>query len=455
MTTLRKRITRPYTQIFIIMPILIILLFNVLSFFFVQSRAQEELNEVSQTIHDVLNEKREISDDTEALNNALKSIMGTFNNPVSSESVQLLLLDENGEVSRIFNANFEFDEDLALDLYEEVLTLDKDEIGSVDFEGEFYYVIEIDYGWDLQGLKLVYLSQGPDIELLSIIMNTILGIVFFLTSFCSMMILRKTTNAVAEPIEKLTSLVLNMKSDELIFLEDKSNILEINKLTEEINELNKRAYHYDKAQKNFLSNASHEIRTPLMSIQGYADGIEMGVFEDYKETAGLISKQCQKLTKLVNSLLTLAKTLDFDNHKDLEKLNISDNLYDVISIYNGYALNENKQIITDIESNIYTMNSEELLQEAIGNIISNAIRYCAQNITVSLKTKGDKAIIIIADDGRGLEETEKIFEKFHKGEDGNYGLGLSIAKTAVKMMNGEIKAYNDNGAVFEIRLNVI
>lgn len=252
MTTLRKRITRPYTQIFIIMPILIILLFNVLSFFFVQSGAQEELNEVSQKIHDVLNEKREISDDTEALNNALKSIMGTFNNPVSSESVQLLLLDENGEVSRIFNANFEFDEDLALDLYEEVLTLDKDEIGSVDFEGDIFYVLEIDYGWDLQGLKLVYLSQGPDIELLSIVMNTILGIVFFLTSFCSMMILRKTTNAVAEPIEKLTSLVVNMKSDELIFLEDKSNILEINKLTEEINELNKRAYHYDKAQKKLF-----------------------------------------------------------------------------------------------------------------------------------------------------------------------------------------------------------
>ena len=68
--------------------------------------------------------------------------------------------------------------------------------------------------------------------------------------------------------------------------------------------------------------------------------------------------------------------------------------------------------------------------------------------------KGDKAEIIIADDGIGISNIDTMFERFSKGEGGNFGLGLSIAKASVDAMNGKIKAYNSDGAVFEIELSL-
>ncbi len=192
-----------------------------------------------------------------------------------------------------------------------------------------------------------------------------------------------------------------------------------------------------------------------MSIQGYADGIEMGVFSDAKGTAHLISNQSKRLTKLVDSLLTLARAENFSINKKLEKMNISNTLIEMLNTYNGYAVNKKIKIETDINKDIFSNANSELLLSSVGNILSNVIRYAENTVKISLTKKDGKAIITVKDDGKGIENLDKIFERFSKGEDGNFGLGLSIVKTSVEMMNGAIKAFNDSGAVFEIILDVI
>lgn len=92
---------------------------------------------------------------------------------------------------------------------------------------------------------------------------------------------------------------------------------------------------------------------------------------------------------------------------------------------------------------------------AVGNIISNAIRYANSQIMITLKCNENNIIITIKDDGEGIKDTNHIFDRFAKGQDGNFGLGLSIAQSSMKKMNASIKAFNDDGAVFEIEFSKI
>ena len=83
-----------------------------------------------------------------------------------------------------------------------------------------------------------------------------------------------------------------------------------------------------RSQQLFFQNSSHELRTPLMSIQGYAEGIKEGVI-DAKQAASVIVDESQKMTDLVDDILTLSKMESVQTQLQLEKLNITDLLYDV------------------------------------------------------------------------------------------------------------------------------
>ena len=189
-----------------------------------------------------------------------------------------------------------------------------------------------------------------------------------------------------------------------------------------------------------------------MSIQGYADGIAMGVFEDYKETAQLISNQSKRLTRLVESLLTLARAEHFNDHKKLERMDLDEFLPELLDWYQGIAETEQKTIKADIQPGVFVQGNDELLTVSVGNILSNAIRYAKSTVYVSLSREKNSAVIQVADDGPGISGLQDLFQKFSKGKDGKFGLGLFIAKMAVQAMNGRIEAYNRQGAVFEIVL---
>ncbi len=468
MTPIRKRISRPFLAIIILIPITIMLLFNVIVSFYSKVQAEEDLMQaVSEIEQSLMNDTttstlpnrpnlgQNPNIPTQNTNEDLPNMASIINNQSHSNSVELVVYNQNGELSRLFNEESFVTEDLGELIYAETETLDYNEIGDVRLGGDTYYIVEIEYETQTFSDKLVYISKGLVIDEFVTAINIVLLIVSVAVTLIALFVSTRVTNAIAKPIEHLISLVENMKSDELIVIDDRSDSLELQKLTSEINALNKRIYHYNESQKNFLASASHELRTPLMSIQGYADGIEMGVFSDAKGTAHLISDQSKRLTKLVDGLLTLARAENFNANKKLERLNISNCLSDMLATYKGYAVSSNIELKTDIMPNLFANANNELLTGSVGNIISNAIRYAKTTVSITLESKENYAIITVKDDGKGIENLDKIWSRFSKGEDGNFGLGLSIAKTSVEMMNGEVKASNDGGAVFEIRLDLL
>ncbi len=441
MISIRKRISRPFLLLIVLIPIAIFVIFNLIVSFFNRQQAEQDLqvavSEISQNID---------SGDTQFLINLVRSQSHT-------SSAELVVFNRNGELSRLFDLRDSFiTEQMAIYAYSQVEDLDFEQINSFRFENEIYYAVKVDYQANNLTDMLVYISKGLVIDDFVVTVNIVLLSVSAVVTAIAIWVSTRVANSIARPIEVLTTQVEAMKSDEIVVIDNKSDSFELSRLTAEINALNRRVYHYNQSQKNFLHNASHELRTPLMSIQGYADGIEMGVFTDAKGTAHLISDQSKRLTKLVDGLLTLARAENFNPDKKFERLNITSQLLELVDQYKGYAISKGISVTTDIAPNVFTKANSELLSACVGNVVSNAIRYAKQNVSISLETHNENIVITVRDDGAGVENIDHIFDRFAKGVGGNFGLGLSIAKTSIEMLSGKIEAYNDGGAVFELTL---
>lgn len=231
---------------------------------------------------------------------------------------------------------------------------------------------------------------------------------------------------------------------------------EIEELAQSMNAMAVRLSDYDKAQKTFLQNASHELRTPLMSIQGYAEGIKYGVFDDIDKASDTIISESKRLTSLVEELLYLSRLDALSDSYEPEKIDLSDFLNECISRMQGLALKENVMLIYEKpEQSVCIMADSDKISRAIINILSNCIRYAKTKTIIQLSADDKNARLRIEDDGRGFsqEDLNNLFVRFYKGEGGNFGLGLSISKTIISRHGGEIIAKNsDNGAMFLITL---
>jgi len=222
---------------------------------------------------------------------------------------------------------------------------------------------------------------------------------------------------------------------------------------------------YESNQKQFFQNASHELRTPLMAIQCYNDGILADVFEP-DEAANIIKVEIEKMTELVSSILYLSR-IDH-HHAQLKPTSANDFLTscrDQIKVLadNNHITTSYTPLGEDIQINI----DEQLFERAILNILTNALRYAKKEIIIITDTylerdtftniKQEFLIINISNDGPPINETDipHLFERFYKGDGGNTGLGLAIAKEIVTSFDGHISVKNLNdGVCFTIELPV-
>ena len=258
------------------------------------------------------------------------------------------------------------------------------------------------------------------------------------------------------------------------------DISELEKLRTSMNLMAERLKDAENAKNSFYQNISHDLRTPLMSIAGYAQGIETGVFEDPMHAAHIISDESMRLTGLVEGLLNLSRINSAEKPK-LISLDVRDELADIYEHMNGLAVKSEKQLHVNIADNVNTVLADsESLEKIIENILSNALRYAKKEVWITAErfdNSIDKSfnafgnandrhvdcdepkrgvIIKIIDDGKGIkpEELPHIFERHYKGEEGCFGFGLAIAMAAAGKIDAVLTAENttDRGACFTLQL---
>lgn len=213
-------------------------------------------------------------------------------------------------------------------------------------------------------------------------------------------------------------------------------------------------------QKLIFQNASHELRTPLMSIQGYAEGISTNVLKNHKSAADIIITESKKMSELVDEMLYISR-MDENPIKEEDMMTIE--LRPIIEDCREEicVIGEKKGVVI-IESldggGYFIKGDEKQITKALRNVMSNGIRYAEAKLALSGRIEEGKIIITISDDGKGISEKDlpHIFDRFYKGEGGNFGIGLAITKDIIQRHGGTIEAVNlEKGARFIITLPAV
>ncbi|MBU2978660.1 ATP-binding protein [Alteromonas sp. C1M14] len=205
-------------------------------------------------------------------------------------------------------------------------------------------------------------------------------------------------------------------------------------------------------QQRLLADISHELRSPLARLQ-MALGLAHQQNVDPASLAR-IEREAERMEVLINQLLQLTRA-EAGNQEMLE-IKLSSLVENIFSDAKFEAANSDKTLqIAPIPEQKVIVN-EILMCRAIENVVRNAIRYATSQIEVSINVETGCWELQVNDDGPGLsaEECESIFAPFYRAslarerESGGVGLGLAIAKAAVQLHHGEIKAMrNDNGGL--------
>ncbi len=287
-------------------------------------------------------------------------------------------------------------------------------------------------------------------------LHHILILLMGFSAFAVILIILVINKKIDNSFNKLKDYILSIgRREELTGTQelDYSEFCEVLSSVKEMSNMIDRA---NDSQKQFFQNASHELRTPLMSIQGYAEGIAGGVYKYNKKAAEVIVKQSKRMTSLVDELLLLSK-MDTNAQLNIEKLDLKELLYDCT--WRIKADCDKKGIMIEHQmdkESLFIMADEEKLDRALSNILTNAVRYARSKITVVCKKEADAFRIEISNDGKPVlkKDLPYIFDRFYKGEGGNFGIGLAIVYEIIKQHNGSIDVRSDDcGTCFIIILS--
>ncbi len=246
----------------------------------------------------------------------------------------------------------------------------------------------------------------------------------------------------------------------------------------EIIKKNKSAEEYEKLikemrelQATFLDNMSHELRTPITVILGYA-GILADELKDpeLKEMAEIVLKSSNRLTESLNLLLDQSAIQSNTLQVELEEVELSPIIENSTKIYKPVA--EDKNLKLEFINNCAGVKckvDKKMLDKVMDNLLSNAIKYTKTGgIIVKLDSYKENGIsyakIDVTDTGIGIEEDKQslIFEAFRQVSEGmnrlyqGTGLGLSVTKKFVELMNGKISVSSklNEGTTFTVLLPV-
>ena len=295
-----------------------------------------------------------------------------------------------------------------------------------------------------------------------LILNAFTSFVFFLL-FCLYIIIRiqkRFFDKFKNSLDNLKIFTQDYNLDSEIRIHDEENFIEFSILQKSFKNMLIRLKEQSQLQIDFVNNASHELKTPIFVIKGYVDMLnDWG--KDDKEVLdeGLIvlKKEIQNMQELTEKLLFLAKSRNLTIEKT--SINLDNFLKEVIdNLIFAYP----KQKINYSLSEIFIDSDAALLKLLFKNLIENAIKYGKDNpINIELK-KENKIKVTIEDFGVGISEKAlpHIFERFYREDEArnreikSYGLGLSIVKEIVALLNIDIQVESQLGKGTKITLQL-
>jgi len=266
---------------------------------------------------------------------------------------------------------------------------------------------------------------------------------------------------VINPVARITKEVNHISASNLhnrLPMPDADESDEIYKLAKTFNNMLDRLETSFEIQANFINNASHELKTPITTIIAEAEIalLKERTTDEYEQVLGNIQQQATRLANLTESLLKLTQT-GYDGKKQVLDVARIDELLmdlkcDLDKLYPNNRITINLSHVPE-DANLLTLPcNRPLLELAIGNIISNGVKYSDnEEVFVTLSANQETIKIVITDIGIGIppEDIPYLYEPFFRGKEATrytgYGLGLPLAMKIIRMHNGELVIQSEPG----------
>ena len=289
------------------------------------------------------------------------------------------------------------------------------------------------------------------------------GSFLFFLFFCLLIIIKiqkKFYGKFKNSLDNLRIFTQDYSLDSEIRIRDEENFIEFSILQKSFKNMLMRLKEHSQLQMDFVNNASHELKTPIFILKGYIEMLSDWGKDDKKvlgESLFTLKAETQNMQELVEKLLFLAKSkkLIIDKHSINLNSILKDTINNLILVYPKQKINYNGSDIS--------MNSDAaLLKLLFKNLIENAIKY-GNNNPVNVVLKKEKKIeVIIEDFGVGISKDAlpHIFERFYREDEArnreikSYGLGLSIVKEIITLLNIDIHIESQLGKGTKITLQL-
>lgn len=230
----------------------------------------------------------------------------------------------------------------------------------------------------------------------------------------------------------------------------------------------------NRAKSEFLSRMSHDIRTPMNAIMGMTAVAALHIEEQgrVEDCLNKISISSQHLLRLINEVLDMSKIESGKLELMDGEFDLSDLVNELLNIFYSQieARGQKLSVLIDGVTHERVIGDEQRLSQVLVNLIGNAVKFTPEGGSVSIQIKELPSHVpengcyefTITDTGIGMDEAfvEKIFEPFERSADSRTshvegtGLGMSIARSIVRMMNGDIQVKSKKGEGTEMKATV-
>jgi two-component system heavy metal sensor histidine kinase CusS len=216
----------------------------------------------------------------------------------------------------------------------------------------------------------------------------------------------------------------------------------------------------------FSTDLAHELRTPVNNMRGEME-VALGkarTQEQYRDVLGSSLEECARLSRIIDSLLFLARAENPETQIQRERLNVGDELRTVMEFYEAAATQSGVTLAIDPATTVAADLDRTLFQRAVGNLVANAISYTGQGgqVNVSAVRDGPSVRVEVADTGCGISDAHlpHIFNRLYRVDrartaaSGGVGLGLAIVKSIAELHGGTVEVTSEEGRGTRVALVV-
>ena len=370
--------------------------------------------------------------------------------------VSIFLLSERGEVA--FPTEPSFDEnspnykeyfDFSDEMKRILSELQKGDSEYVLFEGDGEYVYATRVY--LYGGAPLYLYVGESLVLMEQVvshMNVRMGLMAVFTFILSFAVASALSGWLTKPLAEMTEKAhLLAQGDFSVDFHGADYGQEMAELADTLNFARDEISKTDRMQKELIANVSHDFKTPLTMIKAYASmimEISGNIPEKRNKHAQVIVDEADRLASLVSDVLDLSKIRAGLGDFKTQAVDMSQKIGEILDRFAYLKETQGYSFVLDVEEDLTTYADEVKIEQAIYNLIGNAVNYTGDDKKVYIRLKrtgADCFKLEVQDTGKGIkpEEIAEIWDRYYRSTEAHKrpvqgtGLGLSIVKTVLQL----------------------